>query len=541
MEDILKQSRILIVDDQEMNILFLHDYLEMMGYTDIHTMTDAREIFDFCENQKPDLILLDLMMPKLSGYEVLEQLAPMRSDGIFLPILVLTADATNEAKKKALTLGATDFLTKPFDLNEVGLRIKNLLYTRSLVQQLHAINYGLEEKVRERTQSLEQTNEALRKALKRAATSDELKTAFMNNISHEVRTPLNGILGFSSLLLDPDLSTEEKEEFAPHLQQSADRLVQTITDYMDISLLVSEGIEVHKKAFNLIKMMDELYGIYTSKFDAPSIAFKLEMGENLPENITTDEELLTKSLKHLLDNAFKFTKEGSIVLGVNVHNQSNLRFFVSDTGRGIPTDKQSVIFESFMQADVSNTRAHEGSGLGLALVKGFLQLLNTEVVIESEEGVGSRFTFDLDISGNANQSLRDKEIAAEYDGFPLPALMVVDDEETHHTLLEMILKRMSPKIYHAMNGQEAIELINANQEIELIFMDIKMPVLNGLDTSKAIRENGSDVKIVAMTAYAMHGDQSRASQSGVDHYITKPVTKPQLLNSLKKMGYNLND
>ena len=232
----LKTSRILIVDDQPANIDMLEGFFEMEGYTNVSSLTDSRRVMEFLDKSQPDLILLDLMMPFLTGYEIMEQLNERISRDDFLPVLVLTADITPEAKKKALALGASDFLTKPFDLTEVGLRVNNLLLARSLMNQLKDQNLILDEKVKQRTAQLEQSNMDLTMARDKAQASDRLKTAFMQNISHEVRTPLNGILGFSKLLVEPDINSAEKQNFLIFLELSTNRLINTITDYMDISL-----------------------------------------------------------------------------------------------------------------------------------------------------------------------------------------------------------------------------------------------------------------------------------------------------------------
>ncbi|MFZ4799876.1 MAG: response regulator, partial [Bacteroidia bacterium] len=181
----LKNAKILIVDDQPSNVEILKELLEIEGYTNIKSTNDSREVVDLYEYYQPDLILLDLSMPHFSGYEVMEQLKLIVTADTFLPIIVLTADATNEAKLKSLRLGASDFLTKPFDLVEVGLRIKNILFASYFHQQLQNQNEILDVKVKERTLELENKNIELQLAKEKAEESVRLKTAFLNNISHE--------------------------------------------------------------------------------------------------------------------------------------------------------------------------------------------------------------------------------------------------------------------------------------------------------------------------------------------------------------------
>ncbi|MEI6276849.1 MAG: response regulator, partial [Prolixibacteraceae bacterium] len=205
----LKKANILIVDDQDANIDVLEGFLEMQGFENIKTTTDPRLVVSLFESYQPDIILLDLSMPYLNGFEVMELLRKLLKGNTILPILVLTADVTNETKIRALSGGANDFLTKPFDLLEVGLRIRNLLHSSYLQQQLLSHNAILDEKVMERTRELVEKNFELIAAKEKAEESDRLKTSFINNISHEIRTPLNGIVGFGQILMEPDLMDEE--------------------------------------------------------------------------------------------------------------------------------------------------------------------------------------------------------------------------------------------------------------------------------------------------------------------------------------------
>ena len=201
-----KNAKILIVDDKEVNIDILTGLLDIQGYHNLASTTDPRLVVGLYQSFQPDLILLDLMMPHLTGYEVMDQLKEIAPADVYLPILVLTADITTEAKQKALRHGANDFLSKPFDLIEVGLRIENLLFTRFLHQQSLNQNQILEVKVKERTAELEKSNAELIVAREKAESGDRLKTAFIRNISHEIRTPLNGILGMYQVLSDIGLT-----------------------------------------------------------------------------------------------------------------------------------------------------------------------------------------------------------------------------------------------------------------------------------------------------------------------------------------------
>jgi signal transduction histidine kinase len=385
------EAKILIVDDQVANTEMLEGFLDFQGYVNILSITDPRKFNELLHSFQPDLILLDLMMPHINGFQLLEMINQEISTDIFLPILVLTADITLDAKKRALELGASDFLTKPFDLIEVGLRISNLLFTRSLVTELHNQNHLLDERVKERTEELRCKNEELNIAMEKAQASDKLKTAFMQNISHEVRTPLNGILGFSRLLSEPDLAEPDRLSFTSMLNHSTERLINTITDFMDISLIVSDNIQPKLREVKLNPMLVKLKEKFSKLCLVKQLEFNFPFQEEL-ENVTvlTDPEFLRKIIHHLLDNAVKFTKEGSINVGYRLAG-NQVEFTINDTGCGIKQERLSAIFESFVQEDVSLVRGYEGSGLGLSIVQGLLDLLGGSIRVESVKGRGSTF------------------------------------------------------------------------------------------------------------------------------------------------------
>ncbi len=390
-----KNANILIVDDQEPNIDVLEGLLDMQGYLNIKTTTDSREVLDLFKTFNPDLILLDLSMPYLTGFDVMEQLKPLVKKNTLLPILVLTADVTMSAKQRALSGGATDFITKPFDLIEVGLRIKNLLFTSFLQQQLQNQNQVLEEKVRERTLELENKNIDLNTAKEKAEASDRLKTSFINNISHEIRTPLNGILGFQQILAQPDITTEEREEYLGLLNESSQRLITTVSNFMEISLLTSGTQEEYVTGFSPIQVVNSVVSNFRRRCESKNLELSVLVPQDQTDlTINSDKDLLTKILNQLIDNALKFTQQGSVTIGYELIS-NELCFFVKDTGIGISNESQGTLFKNFMQEAVGNTRDYDGCGLGLAIAKGIVELLGGNIRVESEQGKGSTFTFSI--------------------------------------------------------------------------------------------------------------------------------------------------
>ena len=394
-ESNLQNANILVVDDQESNLLLLKELLELQGYSNIVTTSDPRETVSLYASFKPDLILLDLAMPYMNGFDVMRQLKLFVPDNKYLPILVLTADATAESKKRALSEGASDFLTKPFDLIEVALRIKNLLFTSYLLQQSEKQNEILEQKVEERTSELHKTNNELIIAKEKAETSDRLKSSFLRIISHEIRTPLNGILGSASLLAMMDLPPDEKQEFVDMMQDSGDRLVNTINDYVDMALIVSGNLEVNNELISVTKLIHEVANKFRKQCKAKNLTLNLLNSLNHNElTIHTDIVLLQKVLHHLMDNAVKFTHKGEISIGLSI-KPSKVEFFVKDTGIGIAPEDKGQIFKIFVQGDASICRISEGSGLGLSIVNGILTLLGGEIHLDSAKESGTTIFFTI--------------------------------------------------------------------------------------------------------------------------------------------------
>ena len=535
----LKSSNILIIDDQLANIEVLEGFLLMQGYTSIQTTADPRKVIRIYQSFAPDLILLDLSMPHLSGFEVLQRLKPFVLANTYVPILVLTADITKEAKQRALSEGASDFLIKPFDLVEVGLRIRNLLYTKYLVQQLGNQNQILEDKVKERTKALEQNNFELIAARDKAEASNKLKTAFMNNISHEIRTPLNGILGFAPMAIDPNFSQSEKQEFLEILNLSGKRLMQTITDYMDISLLTSGNMDVIIKEFAPGLLVDEIQKHYLSLCIKKGISLVIEKQDafNLVA-VKSDRSFLKKILSHLMDNALKFTEKGSISIGVSV-NINFIEFYVKDTGCGVSEEALSIIFEHFSQEDETTTRGYEGNGLGLAIVRGMVNILGGKITAESVKGSGSTFTFTIPWVEDISDSTLPLITGDVDTNARRPIILVAEDEPYSFLFFELALDK-DYEIIRAEDGEEAVELCTLITDIQLVLMDLKMPKMNGLLATQQIKKIRKNLPVIALTAYAETGIREKCLEAGCDEYMTKPVGKMELLEKIQEFLISVN-
>ncbi|MEI6175148.1 MAG: PAS domain-containing protein, partial [Bacteroidota bacterium] len=370
---------------------------------------------------------------------------------------------------------------------------------------------------------------SLKKALVKAESGNRLKTAFMQNISHEVRTPLNGILGFGALLAEPDLPDREKQQYISLLQASSDRLVNTITDYMDISLILSDNIHVKYKSVDVMKVLTGVKKKFQALCAIKKLAFNLSTPEEKePFCIQTDPDLFLKIITHILDNAIKFTHQGAITMGYSA-GPAHVEFFCTDTGVGIEQEARERIFETFVQENATDTRGHEGSGLGLSIISGLTKLLGGEIRLESVKGQGTSFFFSLPIS----QEAPDKHESGKVSKAPsLPGgsvVLIAEDDLLNMMYIETILKKTASVIYKAVNGKEAVELCREHPEISLALMDIKMPVMSGLEATREIRKFNQDVVIIALTAYAHTGIEEEALAAGCNDYLTKPIEKAVLL------------
>jgi len=394
-------------------------------------------------------------------------------------------------------------------------------------QELDLINKELERRVEERTIEYLLAKE-------KAESGDKLKTAFMHNISHEIRTPLNGILGFGQLMLGEDVSADEREAYFEILQRSSDRLMNTVTDYMDISLVASGNMEVNNKSFDPVDMLKEIYERFSKACKAKNLLLTLQTPITKSQfKFISDRELLNKVLGRLVDNAIKFTKQGDVIVGFTVKDDKP-EFFVKDTGEGISPKDQVLVFERFAQADSASLRAHDGSGLGLSIAKGIVELLGGSLRLESEKGEGATFFFTVPVEMTSVENISIEETKSVKEEKPL--ILIVEDEESNSFLIAQILDREGLAFLVATDGKQAVEACRKNPMISLVLMDLKMPVMNGFEATGVIKTLLPHLPVIAITAYALSGDKKRALDAGCDDYLSKPVSKEALLTKLKQFG-----
>ncbi len=370
-----------------------------------------------------------------------------------------------------------------------------------------------------------------------AEESDRLKAAFLANISHEIRTPMNGILGFSELFKEPDLTGEEKEEYIDLIHQSGLRMLNLINDLMDISKIDAREVKLQITETSANKLLREVEAFFKPAAKKKGVELRCTMA--LSDNdsfMTTDCLKLNQIITNLIQNALKFTTKGSIDFGYN-KKKAGLEFFVIDTGRGIPADKKEKIFERFQQVDNSLTRAHEGAGLGLSISKAYVEMLGGTIHVESKEGVGSTFTFThpyKQIKKQQAQSNKDKVLSTCNSALAF-CLLIVEDDEVSTLLLKRSLKNQNISILCAENGWEAVELVQCHPEINLVLMDLKMPVMSGYDATKKIKQLRPDLPVIAQSAFTTKEEKQKAREAGCSNFITKPINNTELHNLIQEL------
>ncbi|WP_180335782.1 PAS domain S-box protein [Labilibaculum filiforme] len=372
---------------------------------------------------------------------------------------------------------------------------------------------------------------------RRAEESDRLKSAFLANMSHELRTPLNAVIGFSNLC-DESLSITEIMEFVRLINMSGNQLLGIIEDILSFTLIESESVQVDEEEFFMadflesIKKMSKEKQIQENKHRL-GLQFK---NDNRYSNILvkTDFHRLLQVVTNLMKNALKFTNEGFVEFGYKVDGEI-LTLYVKDSGVGINEDKKNVIFDRFRQADESITRTFGGTGLGLAISKKIMDMLGGSIEVESELNVGSIFTLKLDCILSTVNSKKELDTTNGMKTENTPLILVAEDEISNFKLIEAILKRSGYEVVRAENGEEAVEMCRKNQNIYLVLMDIRMPVMDGLIATKQIKSFKPDLPIIAQTAYAMDGDENKAIEEGCNDYISKPIKKELLLEKIKAL------
>ncbi len=400
----------------------------------------------------------------------------------------------------------------------------------------------LEERIRQRTEELEN-------AMRTALAASQAKSDFLANMSHELRTPMNGLLGMLDVTLDSELQGEQRENLET-AQRSAYSLLALLNDILDLSKIEAGRMMVEKIPFQLRTVLDDCIKSFQPRAAQKKIALHFNIDAAAPATVMGDPLRLRQIVTNLLSNAMKFTERGFVAVSVRTApvegsaETQQVSVQVRDTGTGIDKDKLNAIFEKFTQADGSITRKYGGTGLGLAITKRLVELQGGQVTVDSEPGIGSTFTITVpyqviesaDDDGNSPNALPEKAAAHAERAARAPRILVVEDNIVNQRVVVAVLRRKNYHIELAADGREALGLLESSESFDLVLMDIQMPVLDGLETTRLIRKDTrwTALPILAMTAHAMNGDRERCLQAGMNGYISKPIQASHLIATIER-------
>ena len=549
---------VLIVDDNPTNLAVLFECLSESG-VEVWMAQDGETALEQVNEEQPDLILLDVLMSDLDGFETCRRLKDNQTTRD-IPVIFMTALAETVDKVRGFNLGAVDYITKPFQQEEVLSRIQLHLRLRKLTQQLQVQNQQLQTEIRDRKQA----EAALQQAKEAAEAANQAKSAFLANMSHELRTPLNAILGFTQLMTrDPNLNPVQQEQLQV-VSLSGKNLLEMINEILAMSKIEAGRTVIIPNDFDLHRLLHSLEEMLSIRAQEKGLQLFFDLANNLPQHIQTDESKLRQVLLNLLDNAIKFTQHGSVTLRAKVVNGSlfivhgkentpnhepftihnepltiNLLFEVEDTGPGIAAAEMEILFEPFVQTK-SDKKFQEGTGLGLPISQKFVQLMGGQLTVRSTLGQGTHFSFVLPVGVGELVDFHCQEGPLRHaiglaPGQPTYRLLVVEDRWENRKLLVTMLEPLGFEVREASNGQDAIALWES-WEPHLIWMDMRMPVMDGYEATKQIKRQlkGQATVIIALTASTFEEDRNSILAAGCDDFLRKPFQETMLLEKLAK-------
>ncbi|AFZ08761.1 response regulator receiver sensor hybrid histidine kinase [Oscillatoria nigro-viridis PCC 7112] len=537
------KGNILIVDDTPENLQVLSATLCDRGYK-VRGVISGKMAIRAARSGVPDLILLDIKMPEMDGYEVCRQLKadPKTSE---IPVVFISALDEVLDKLTAFQVGGVDYVTKPFHVAEVLARIEHQLTIQRLKKQLIDRNKELQEEIIER-----------KKAEEAAAAASLAKSQFVANMSHELRTPLNAILGFTQVMSRDSLLGHENLENLRIINRSGQHLLELINDVLDLSKIEAGIIALDERSFDLYLLLDTLEEMFQIKAETKKMQLRFSVEANVPQYIKTDEKKLRVCLINLLGNAMKFTRDGGrIWLRASVESNQQqpaesasypnstsvepllILFEVEDTGIGIATAEIDTLFDAFVQTQAGKKTA-DGTGLGLTITKKYVQIMGGDIWVKSVLGEGTSFKFNIRvfaaISSEITVATLQRAIALEADQ-PVYRILAVDDNQDNRLLLVKMLQPIGFEVREAENGYQAVELWESWQP-HLILLDTRMPVMDGFEAVRQIRAKEKQTQwrtvIIALTASTFEERKGEIIAAGCDDFVQKPFQEQILFDKM---------
>jgi signal transduction histidine kinase/CheY-like chemotaxis protein len=369
----------------------------------------------------------------------------------------------------------------------------------------------------------------------KAELADKLKSAFLANMSHEIRTPMNGILGFAGLLKDENLTAGEKQNYIEIIEKSGNRLLNIINDILDISKIESGLTEIEISNTDVNEQLEYMFTFFVPEIEAKGMHLVLKNKlQGCDSVIKTDKEKLLAILTNLIKNAVKYSDKGTIEYGC-IKKDFFLEFYVKDSGIGISAEKQSAVFDRFVQADIDDKMAKQGSGLGLTITKAYVEMLGGKIWLQSAPEKGTTVYFTLPYNKEehlVSPTVTGTKADDTEPELPMLNILIVDDDETSACLITHILSKYSNKTEVVTDGLSAVETCKNDKSIDLILMDFQLPVMDGYEATRKIREFNKEIIIIGQTAFGFADDREKAINAGCNNYISKPMNRKLLIEMI---------
>lgn len=502
---------ILIVDDEADNLRILSALLK--DDYQVFVAKSGEQALNIASSKLPDLILLDVVMPNLSGFQVIQKLkSNVETEQI--PVIFITGLGSSKDETTGFELGAADYIHKPFNPAIVQARVSSQM---KIIQQ---------------RKELQQLSNKLQKA-------SEAKGMFLANMSHEIRTPLTTVIGYTESLMTGAIDENNTTETLAIINNSSKHLLSLVNNILDFSKIEAGEIAIEWLSTDLESLLQAVHVMCSELAKNKGLEIEWQLLTPIPKETMTDPTRLKQILINIISNAIKFTDEGKIKVLLS-SSFGKLNIAVEDQGIGIAKEKLDSLFKSFNQVDNSTSRKFGGTGLGLSISQSLAHKLGGKIEVKSKLGLGSTFTLVLDLKPTDNVEVISKLSlsSAYYQSAPTAnqfkaKVLLAEDHEENRQLIALIFRTYGLEVDTVENGKQAVQAC-MDQEYDLVFMDIQMPIMTGIEAQKLIRNCGLDMPIIALTANVMKEEVEAYLQAGFNDHLAKPIDTKQLAQKLDR-------